>query len=218
MAKIIKKTKPAVLEVERSEKGIIMFPRYYIKAVGGHFSLEHRLTHTYITSVKTEEELVELVREWNSKTDEELWQYLIKKRAVFIPKQNEVLTNRYAHEEDWYTGAWGVYTTKFYEAHPELMVEVKSIDYNVISSIRQKEFEKSRAEEQAKREERERAEKAIIEEEKQKKVVASTPIEVPKPKPEGKKGLLKKRIKKIHKLENGVGLPELSINPFNPFD
>ena len=140
MAKL--KKKKVELQGEFTEKGIIAFPRFYIKAVGGAFSLEHRLTHTFMASYATEEELVEGLKEFGGMGEYELYKWLITNRYAHIPNKN--YTSRFEDSaEDWYLNAWGVYTTRFYKEHPELFSEVKDIPRDIVTQVRMERVQES---------------------------------------------------------------------------
>lgn len=137
---VIKKRKkqPKQIEAQVVGRGVFAFPRFYIKAVTGSFTVYHRLTHSYIGSAGNEEELVSLIGEWESLTEKELWTRLIKSRGFSISNVVGMSRDKYFQaEEDWYEGSWGTYTTKFFEKYPELFREVAEVPKQIVNEVRQ---------------------------------------------------------------------------------
>lgn len=131
------KRKKVELVGEKTSRGIISFPRFFIKALSGNFSIYHRLTHSYLESVNTEEELVAKIGEWEAKTEDELWYALLTTRGFSINNLTGVMRNKiFEQDEDWYFGAWGVYTTTFYEKYPHLFTEVNAVPNQIINRVR----------------------------------------------------------------------------------
>lgn len=132
------------------------FPRFYIKAVGGDFSLHHRLTHLYLGSVKTEKELVAEIKVWNRMTEEEIWTEVLETPSVRIPSTMNMNDKSYTYDEEWFAGAWSSYTDKFYDKYPKLLVQTENIPFDYINSFRRQKAEaqhaKHREEEKVKRE------------------------------------------------------------------
>lgn len=210
---ILKRKKSASMDKYEKRFGAILipFPRFYIKAVGGQFSIEHRLTHTYLESVDTEAELVEAIKKWNGMSEKELYTYLLVKRYARFPQQNKVSNKQFEHEEEWYIGAWSVYTGRFYSTYPELLEEVESIDYNLLNTIKRERNELAKQEEKKKAEERKRIEEELDIEEKVEKFIPK--VQTKRDEVEKKK--LKKKLRvKIVKQSDGIGLPIVGFNPF----
>lgn len=192
------KRKPQPFNPTRSEKGIISFPRFFIKAITGGYSIYHRLTHAYLESASTEEELVEMISSWESKTEEELWRTLLFTRGLSISTLTGVIRDKhFEQDEEWYYGAWGVYTTKFYEDNPSLYHEVTKIPTDIINMVRQ---------EIASHKTREHEKHMVEIEEKEREYRVAPPTPKP-PKPKEEPPVVKKRVifKKLKK-------------PVNPFD
>ena len=163
MVVIKRKPKAVQVEAERTGKGIIAFPRFYIKAVSGSFSIYHRLTHAYMATVPTEGELISKMEKFAGMTERELWEHLLGSRG--FSATNVVGMNRekfFKDEEDWYLGAWGVYTTKFYDTHPHLLAEVRDVPKGIINEIRQEMSARQLEEHKAHQERIAQAEKGII--------------------------------------------------------
>lgn len=137
------------------------FPRFYIKSVGGAFTIEHRLTHTYIGSVHSEDELKLELKVLNKLGTEEMYRMLIENHGRF-PKArtSEVKDHHEDEREKWFTSAWSAYTDKFYTENPKLLVIEEELDWSIISKIRTEENERSKAESQRSHNERIEAEKA----------------------------------------------------------
>jgi hypothetical protein len=148
------------------------YPMFYIKHVGGQFSIEHRLSHTFIESVKEEKQLAERIKYWVEMDERKFWEYLLDKRFVRVPKRQEGFRmskdkSENADNEKWYNDAWSIYTDLFYTRNPKLYVEVTDYPYEVINAIRRDRFTEDKLEEERKRYEREEAEERFKEEQKQ---------------------------------------------------
>ena len=119
-----------------------LYPRFYIKSVAGRFSLMHRLTHNFIGAFDTVEEIVEDIKDWNRLEGKEYWEVLLDIPTFFMQSRNayESTTNKKDDSEDWFTGAWSVFTDKFYEDHPELLIVEEEIPYELVNEIRRERF------------------------------------------------------------------------------
>jgi hypothetical protein len=147
-----------------------MYPKFYIKAVGGQFSIEHRLTHTYIESVDTEKELVERIKHYVSMGEKDFWEYLIYDRYARIPKPNESVLSTTKKEKDsyeeWFVSAWSIYTDLFYTKNPKLLVEETKLPYDVITQIRREKAIQDKEETKKREQELREAEERFKEEQK----------------------------------------------------
>lgn len=204
---LLKRRKSVAVDGERTEKGILAFPRFYIKAVTGSFSVYHRLTHSYIGSFRTEEELEVALTDLAEKTEEEVWTGLVKSRTFSLTSLTGAIHSKFTDErEDWYFGAWGVYTTRFYDNHPHLFTEVKSAPMHIINRVRSAIMEEQKKEHERHKAEIERIERGYKEENKAPKPPKAVPTiikeETPTPPPV-------KEPKKIKRIR----LPK----PVNPF-
>jgi len=148
-----------------------LYPKFYIKAVGGQYSITHRLTHCYIETVNTEEELVERMKYWVGLDDKELWRYMVKQCYQPIPREKSLIfyQQNKKDEEEWFIGAWSVYTDLFYTKHPELFVEEKEFPMEAIREFQREEYERMRLEDEKMKREREEAERRYKEEERKAK-------------------------------------------------
>jgi hypothetical protein len=145
------------------------YPRFYICHTTGSYTINHRLTHSYVASVRTEEELVKRIAELNAMSDKDLWLYLMSK-YVRIPKPNVSMKDDYYDDrEKWFTGAWSVYTDLFYTKNPKLLVEEKQIPYEVINQIRREEYARDKEATERQRKEQEESERRYKEEERLRK-------------------------------------------------
>lgn len=138
-----------------------MYPRFYIKAVAGSYTLMHRLTHSYLGSYTTEEELAKEIKDWNSLTDaKELWEVLLDEGVRVTGSNSYSNVSSKDDNEDWFITAWSAYTDKFYNEHPELLVTEENLPYEIINEIRRERFiEQDKISKQMEAEKRE-AEKA----------------------------------------------------------
>lgn len=197
------------------EKGkIVPFPKFYIKYVGGRYSVEHRLTHSWLSTVDTEKELKQEIRRLNEIPEQELWEFLLYKRSASVVPERD-FESRFQHEEDWYFSAWGIFTTRFYESNPKLLMEVDSIPYDLVNAIKRERRETANEEYKRRREEiareevnrkrREKAEKDRVELGDMEKL---------------KKIRIKKKAKKTVKFKkrrsgDNFKTPVVSVNPFD---
>lgn len=208
------KRKKQEVVVTTSHTPFVHYPKFYIKAVGGAFSIEHRLTHSFISSVDTEEELVEELGRLMEMPEEELWHFLLFKRHVYVNSRNG-FSKQNVDAEDWYKGAWIYYTSRFYEKHPELLEEVTDLPYDLINQIRREQNNKEQAEYKARRMEAERVENDIKKRESDKDRVvigdsrASEEV--------AKKKLLKrkKEVKMVKKKGLKLKAPVVKLSPFD---
>lgn len=164
-----------------------MFPRFYIKAVAGSFTLQNRLTHTYMGTFETEKEITAEIKRYNEMTDYEFWEEMLTTRQVRIPKSHSNMKDTEKDSmEDWFLSAWSMYTDDFYRRNPKLLVEVEEIPYELVNDIKRRisieETARMKAEDLEKRE----AERIYQEEQKemQKRLARPEKVEVP----EGKIG------------------------------
>ena len=191
-----------------------LYPKFYIKAVGGQYSITHRLTHCYIETVKSEEELVERMKYWVGLDDKELWRYMVKECYQPIPREKSLIfyqQNKKDEEEEWFISAWSVYTDLFYTKHPELFVEEKEFPIDAIREFRREEYERKQEEDERAKREREEAERRYKEEERKVKENAKKKVEEVQ---EGKIGSIsaieklkrkaRKNIKKVKAKANSV--------------
>ena len=148
-----------------------MYPKFYIKAVGGQYTIVHRLTHCYIETVNTEEELVERMEFWTSLDDKDIWEFMIKKRYQRIPKERSFILYKDERKEDeeWFVSAWSLYTDLFYTKHPELFIEQKEFPMEAINEFRREEYKRQQLEDERAKREREEVERRFKEEEKKEK-------------------------------------------------
>ena len=184
-----------------------MYPKFYIKAVGGQYSITHRLTHCYIETVNTEEELVERMKYWVGLDDKELWRYMVKQCYQPIPREKSLIfyQQNKKDEEEWFITAWSLYTDSFYTKYPELYVEEKEFPMEAIREFQREEYERRQLEDEKAKREREEAERRYKEEERKAKENAKKKVEEVQ---EGKIGSvraiekLKRKVKKkIKKLK-----------------
>ena len=157
-----------------------LYPKFYIKAVGGQYSITHRLTHCYIETVKSEEELVERMKYWVGLDDKELWRYMVKECYQPIPREKSLIfyqQNKKDEEEEWFISAWSVYTDLFYTKHSELFVEEKEFPIDAIREFRREEYERKQEEDERAKREREEAERRYKEEERKVKENAKKKVE-----------------------------------------
>ena len=110
-------------------------PRFYIKSVGGEFSLYHRFTHSFIESHKEVEDLAESLAEWNEVSQEDLWDYLFEQMRATLVKPMDY-DKRFGDEERNFNGAWLMYTEVFYSERPHLYVDEPELPYGVASSVK----------------------------------------------------------------------------------
>lgn len=143
-----------------------LYPKFYIKAVGGHYSITHHLTHCHIETAKTEERLFERMKYWVSIDDKELWRYMVKERYQPIPREKNLAfyQQNKKDEEDWFISAWSVYTDEFYDKYPELFVEEKEFPMEAIREFMRDEYERQKEEDERAKREREEAERRFKEE------------------------------------------------------
>lgn len=148
-----------------------LYPKFYIKAVGGQYSIIHRLTHCYIETAKSEDELVERVKYWVGLEDKELWRYMVKECYQPIPREKSLIfyQQNKKDEEEWFISAWSVYTDKFYDKHPELFVEEKEFPIEAIREFQREEYKRQREEDERAKREREEAERRYKDEERKAK-------------------------------------------------
>jgi hypothetical protein len=135
-----------------------MYPRVYFKKTGESSVIEHRLTHCYLGSADTEEELAEKVKEFNDMTVKEFYGLLMKMHAKIPTESERFRINGKMEkddEEDWYVNAWSVYTDLFYTRYPKLYLEEDKIAHSVVKTIRTEAYLESKTE----REEAERIRK-----------------------------------------------------------
>jgi hypothetical protein len=140
-----------------------MFPRFYFKKVGNSISIEHRLTHSMLMSVKDEKQLSAELKCLNSLTDEELWEWLLLEKRVRIP-QNRVSilgkpSNEHAHDEEWFIDAWSIFTDLFYMQNPKLLVIEEKLPMDIIHKVRKKQYAEEKAVDEKRRKEIEDAER-----------------------------------------------------------
>lgn len=156
-----------------------LYPKFYIKAVGGQYSITHRLTHCYIETVKSEDELVERVKYLVGLDDKELWRYMVKERYIPIPREKSLIfyQQNKKDEEEWFISAWSVYTDEFYDKYPELFVEEKEFPMEAIREFRREEYERQKEEDERAKREREEAERRYKEEERKAKENARKKVE-----------------------------------------
>jgi hypothetical protein len=152
----------------------IMYPMFYIKHVGGKFSVEHRLTHTYITTVSSEKDLKKIIKHYIEMPPELFWQEMMDKRAVRIPEKKRGFFSTHVDDnsdyEKWFKEAWSQYTDKFYKKYPSLLVEQTELPYDIINGIKRERYAKDREEEMNRRKEIEEAEEQFKEDERQRKL------------------------------------------------
>ena len=189
-----------------------MYPKFYIKAVGGQYSITHRLTHCYIETVNTEEELVERMKYWVGLDDKELWRYMVKERYIPIPREKSLIfyQQNKKDEEEWFISAWSVYTDLFYTKHPELFVEEKEFPIGAIREFQREEYKRRQLEDEKAKREKEESERRFKEEERKAKENAKEKAEVK----EGKIGSVRaieklkrkarKNIKKVKAKANSI--------------
>lgn len=122
------------------------YPRFYVKQVGRGFSITHRLTHCFIETLDSEEELVERMKYWTGLTLKELWEFLLNVRYVTPPKKNPVTSNRVEKdsEEDWFRQAWSVYTDTFYNRYPKLLQVDAEFPHELIMQVRRERYDEER--------------------------------------------------------------------------
>lgn len=140
------------------------FARFYIKKIGGTFFIEHRLTHSHVTAVESEEELVSCITKLNALGQYDLYNFLFENGAR-IPEQKNTLSKEYSgynEAEDWFISAWSYYTDSFYLCHPELLLVEEEIPYDIVNQIRVEKYNKIK--EQRLREDADR-EKKVFEKE-----------------------------------------------------
>lgn len=204
------------------------FPKFYIKAVGGKFSLEHRLTHTTVSSVDTEEELYEELERWNEMPDEELWKFLLYRNYARIVQPKDFDTV-FKEQEDWYFKAWGIYTSRFYENNPELLVTVNELPMELLNRMRKEKNDEEQARYRQNRldiEEREKELQSRTKEERKEKKSGRDKIveeddnvtigDTKKLEKVIRRKKAKKKIKIRKKKPNELfNLPEVSDNPFD---
>ena len=203
-----------------NKENMIHFPKFYIKAVGGSFTIMHRLTHSFIECVSTVDELKTALKRLNVLSEKELWEFLLYTRSATVVKPQD-FSKRFSYEEDWYTGAWGIYTTQFFRANKKLLVEVEEVPYELVNNIRRTKLEKEHSEHKKLAEERMNASKILDEEMKSerssKKVEEIKPLKVTDV--EGiQKRIKKKKMKpkvRIKKKGNTFGVPVIGDNPFD---
>lgn len=148
-----------------------LYPKFYIKAVGGQYSITHRLTHCYIETVNTEEELVERMKYLVELDDKELWRYMVKERYQSIPIEKNLIfyQQNKKDDEEWFINAWSVYTDLFYTKHSELYVEEKEFPMEAIREFQREEYKRRQLEDEKAKREREEAERRYKEEERKEK-------------------------------------------------
>lgn len=112
-------------------------PRIYIVKVGESYSLYERFTHSYLESVQSEKELVELLTEWHSISERDFWEVLVKDGQVRPQHLTIDISGKDNEAEKMYQGAWKFYTEKFYEAHPEIKTCVSGIPLQLVKEIRE---------------------------------------------------------------------------------
>ena len=191
-----------------------LYPKFYIKAVSEQYSITHRLTHCYIETVNTEEELVERMKYWVGLDDKELWRYMVRERYQSIPREKNLIfyqQNTKKDDEEWFINAWSLYTDKFYTEHPELYVEEKESPMEAIREFQREEYKRRQLEDEKAKREREEAERRFKEEERKEKEKAKEKVEEVK---EGKIGSvrgieklkrkMKKKVKKVKVKANSV--------------
>jgi hypothetical protein len=159
------------------------YPRFYIKEVGGMFTIIHRLTHTYVSVAHSEKEIVAEIKRLNSMDEKEFWTWFISEKSPKLPAaKNARQTSKdpaFDNEESWFHGAWHVFTDKFYSKYPKLLVEETELPMALIGEIRREvykaERERTLKEEEIRREnerlyQEEVKEQARLEREKRNKV------------------------------------------------
>lgn len=151
-----------------------MFPRFYIKAVGGKFTLMHRLTHSFLGSFETEKELAKDIKDWNTLDEREFWEVLLDNPLVRVTSRNayDNPSEFSKNEEEWYHTAWCGYTGRFYDKYPKLLIEEPELPYSLINEIRQIKFKEQDEVAKAMEEEKREAEKKYLEQVKVEKVQA----------------------------------------------
>lgn len=153
------KRKVVTKKTEAVESPTFDFPRFYIKSVGGNYTIMHSLTHTYIEAVDTEEALKEKLAHWLEMSPEDFWDFMFDERYVKPSKQIGNMrgdTNGESEQDKWYAQAWKYYTILFYKENPELYEREEELDYRFIQqrlaarAVRvNKEYEETRKEREA---------------------------------------------------------------------
>lgn len=182
-------------------------PKFYIKEAGDSFSIYHRMTHSFMSSVGSYAELVEEISHLNKLSDKLLYEYLIYTQRCHLPNAT-FWEKRFAEEEETLRSAWGKGTEKFYSKHPECFVAEEKIPYEVVAEIRTEKLQSDikRDKMVAKmREEKAKKEAEVLAEEKKVKIVV--------------KPTKNKRVKIIRKKKGNsvIGIPKVQ-HTSNPFD
>lgn len=194
------------------------FPKFYIKAVGGQYSLVHRLTHSYMESVETEEDLIEAVIGYSELEEQELWEHLIDKNRISIPTSKVSGLDKESHADEMLRTAWYQYTNTFYEENEDLYIEDKVLPIDLLNKIRRERYESSRQASLIREEERREAEATYNESIKSAKKVKVEPESKGKLGSEQSLNRMKKKGKKVLKLKikKGKNIIEV-IDSADPF-
>lgn len=208
-------------------KELLPFPKFYIKAVGGTFSVEHRLTHTTMGSVKEEKDLYDEMEMWVEMPEEDLWRFLLEERSARIVPQKD-FDMVFEQQEKMYFGAWGVYTSKFFLENQELYEEVLSNPVDLLNKMRKEKNDIEQAKYQENRRQIEETERLLTETRKtEKKVkaggdriaVVDNTIKIGDKKKILKIGKIKKAKPKVKiKKKSGKQKLDLPLVGDNPFD
>lgn len=111
---------------------------FYIKEVGGTYSLYHRL-HFFIDTFKTEEKLVAYLERWLTLSPEELWRKLSKEyRVLFNYESMDHFEKDKSDAEHWMLHAWNVGTVTFYEKYPHLIIPFSESQIKLLKKAKAK--------------------------------------------------------------------------------
>lgn len=144
------------------------YPRFYFCKTDGNYTIVHRLSHCYVANANSEEEVISIIKELNSKDKKELWTWLLYDRKIRIPNLGATVKDKDREErESWFLGAWSVYTDLFYTQNPELLVIEQVLPDDTIREIRKDRYLVEKAEAEKVREQQEKQRKQLAEEERQ---------------------------------------------------
>jgi hypothetical protein len=201
-----------------------MYPRFYIKNVGGEYTITHRLSHSFIISVDNEKDLVIEMKELCKMSDEEFWRYMIYDKKIRIPNNKASViskdTKDNEHEEEWFRNAWSIYTDLFYTRNPKLLVVEETFPQAIINKIRREHYELEKVAEQKRKDEIAEAERlAKLDEHVERKTLKKKTVvkEVPEGKL-GSVGALEKMQKRKKKLLKKVKIKTKSNMVFDILD
>lgn len=178
-----------------------MYPRFYFCKTSGSITINHRLTHSYVGSADSDEELVEKIKELNAMGEEEFWKMMIFQRYVSIksPTNSATKDPHLEEREKWFEGAWSVFTDLFYTQNPKLLVVEEQLPMEIINKVKREHYNAEAERNKKADEERRESERLYQEEQKAERLKARQKPEVKEGKIGSVGGLekLKKASKKL---------------------